>query len=330
MRYQLGSIVLIALLVAGCGSSDRLSSGAVDASKAADTALDTSDGSIQRQSMTPRADSTAPDAGKGGPAAGEHGFAANPAGGVAPISLGQTQVGVQRAVVRNAALTVRVKNVEQAERKAGQYVTGFGGYVEGSESNDLSSDQAEITMTVRVPVRSFDEAIVDFEGLGTRISKKISGEDVTGKILDYDARLKTMRAQEDVYRGLLKQSRNLESVVEMQQKLMELREQIESTAAQLKGLGELSALSTIELKLSQSMDAVVSRPVDVGWAQESWAQAKGAGFAFYRAVVVVIMWLVMFCPVWLGGLLLVRWVVKAVAPKPSSASASPPPPPVQL
>jgi len=233
-----------------------------------------------------------------------------------PISQ-QTQVTIRRAVIRNASLTVRVKNVEQAEKKADQFVTRFGGYVEGTDSNDLSSTDAQIVMTVRVPVGAFDEAISDFEGLGTRINKKISGQDVTGRILDYDARLKTMRTQEDVYRNLLKQSRGLDAVLEMQQKLMELREQIESTTAQLKGLSDLSALSTIELTLSQSMQSVVARPQDAGWLQEAWANAEGAGFGFYRGLVVVTMWLVVFCPVWIAALFVVRWLVKAAAPKPA-------------
>ena len=79
---------------------------------------------------------------------------------------------------------------------------------------------------------------------------------------------------------------------------------------------------------AQSMEAAAGKPQDAGWAQEAWAQAKGAGFAFYRALVVVVMWLVVFCPVWIAGLLVLRWVVKAAAAKPKTPA--PPPPPIQL
>jgi hypothetical protein len=324
MRYWLVCAFLI-LFIVGCGAKSDDFATAKDASATTSTADTGTNVAGTAQAMTAQAADRAPSqsgadmqtrraAGEGGPAAAPR---------ATPISQ-ETQVTVHRAVIRNASLTVRVKNVEQAEKKADQFVTRCGGYVEGTESNDLSSSDAEITMTLRVPVSSFDDAILDFEGLGTRINKKISGEDVTGKMLDYDARLKTMRTQEEVYRNLLKESRGLDAVLEMQQKLMELREEIESTTAQLKGLSELSALSTIQLTLSQSMEAVVARPQDAGWAGEAWAGAEGAGFAFYRMLVVVAMWLVVFCPVWLGGLLLVRWMVKSAGPR-----AVPPVPPMQ-
>jgi len=58
-------------------------------------------------------------------------------------------------------------------------------------------------------------------------------------------------------------------------------------------------------------------------------QAKGAGFAFYKGVVVVLMYLVMFCPLWVGGLLLVRWLIKTSAARPTRP-VPPPPPPMQV
>lgn len=329
MKYLTGLILALALIAGGCSKSELASSDAAASSGEAKAAA----AAPEDTSVSKAEDSSSPVSRM----AGSKAVGMNPVGGMQPHAQAtlatnasqSTAVTVQRSVIRSAGLTVRVKNVEQAEKAADGFVSKAGGYVEGAESNDLSSSEAQITMTARVPVGAFDGVLAQFESLGIRVKKTISGKDVTGQVLDYDARLKTMRAQEEVYRNQLRQSRSLDAEENLQQRLMELREQIESTTAQLKGLSELSALSTIELTLSQSMEAGASQPQDAGWAQESWAQAKGAGFGFYRGVVVVLMWAIVFCPLWLGGLLLLRWLLKVGALKPAPTS-SPPPPPIQL
>jgi hypothetical protein len=230
---------------------------------------------------------------------------------------------IQRSMIRRAALTVRVENVEKSEKAANALVSKVGGFVEGTESNDLSSAEAQITMTVRVPVKTFDQTIADFEALGVRINKRISGEDVTGQLLDYGARIKVMRAQEEVYRNLLKQSKRMDDVVSVQQKLMELRSNIESTTAQLQGLSELAALSTIELTLSQSLEALAAKPADQSWAGESWAEAKGAGLAAFRGIITVLMWAIWFVWIWLPIVLLIRWAVKSAKSKPQPVTPPP-------
>ena len=195
MRYVLGSILVSALiLVGGCSGTSQLSGGA-NADASAPEAK--SDGLESSPRITTLSGRPAPPVGGPTNASGVVPSRGQPTETTTlPASLQQPTVTVQRAVIRHAALTVRVKNVEEAEKKANQWVTRSKGYVEGTDSNDLSSDQAQIMMTLRVPVGSFDDALAYFEGLGARINKKISGEDVTGKILEFDARLKTMRTQE--------------------------------------------------------------------------------------------------------------------------------------
>jgi hypothetical protein len=211
--------------------------------------------------------------------------------------------GVARQVIRRAELSVRVPNVEKAEREVNAFVQGWQGYVESASSTDLSSDHPALTMAIRVPVARFDDGIAKLESLGVRLSKTVSSEDVTGQIVDLDARLGTLRAQEETYRGLLRRASNLESVISLQDKLTEVRGTIESMAAQRKTLGGLAALSNITLRLEQDVAHAPSK--DPNWMAQTWAESTTAlGYAL-RVVTTIAMYLAVFSPFWLP----VLWII---------------------
>lgn len=203
-----------------------------------------------------------------------------------------------RAVVKAGSLTVRVADPEAAERKVDAYVSSKGGFVAKCESSDLAEDQASIHMELRVPVREFDAAIRTFEDLGARLSKKVTGEDVTGEVMDLTARAKIMRAQESALRNLLAKSNRQSEMDDLRNRLMSLQGDIESLDARRKAVGGLAALSTFELTLmgeSKGLDAVDSK----GWARESWNTATNLLGAVLRILGTLAIYLLVFAPIWL-------------------------------
>jgi hypothetical protein len=204
----------------------------------------------------------------------------------------------RRAVIRNASLQVRVENVEQAERKVNAYVASRGGFVVSSESSDLNEASATISLKIRIPVADFDSAMLTFESLGRRLSKKVSGEDVTAQLVDLDARLKIMRAQEDSFRNMLAKASTQNEALDLQTRIMELRGQIESLGAQRKSTGDLAALSTIELSLVGQTKGIVDTE-DKGWAQESWNSATNVLGSLVRGLGTLGIFLLVLAPIWL-------------------------------
>ncbi len=206
-------------------------------------------------------------------------------------------VQTQRAVIRNGSLSVRVPDIEKTEKQVNDYVRQLGGYISNSESSDLSSTAPTISMSVRIPVAKFDSALEYFEQLGTRMEKKVSGEDVTSKIVDFEARLKIMQAQEDSFRNMLSKSRNSQESLDLQTRLMNLRSEIESLSAQRKTLSDLASLSTIELTLI-SESRSIAQTNDQGWAKESWNSATTLMANVLRIAGSVLIFFVVFAPFW--------------------------------
>jgi hypothetical protein len=218
-----------------------------------------------------------------------------------------------RQVIRRADLRVRVGSVEEAERRVGEIVGAAGGYVDSATSTDLASTRPVVTLTLRVPADAFDTTLAKFEALGVRLGKSISSEDVTGQLVDLDARMATMRAQEETYRELLRQSRRIEDVIQLQDKLTQVRSTIESMAAQRKSLAGLAALSTVGLTLEQDAPPT-PLPTDPNWLTQAWGEAMGTVASVGRSAVVVAIWALLFSPLWLPALLLAHRAVRAAAP----------------
>lgn len=212
----------------------------------------------------------------------------------------------QRSVIRNGSLSVRVPNVEKAEDEVVRLVQSAGGYVDSAESSDLASATPILTMKLRVPAPQFDRVMNGLEGLGMRLSKKVSSEDVTSSLVDMNARLKIMRAQEEVYRRLLAKSGSQSEMMDVQEKLMNLRGMIESLESQHKTLSRLAALSSIELTLQQSAEDAAMATSDPNWAKEAWGSATGAIGNVARIAGSFLIWAAVFSPFWIPVLWFAR------------------------
>lgn len=311
-RFWVGATLLFALV--GC-SSGRYG-GAEDASVASENA----------KAVTGSVAADAPQVAQSGAVAAN----LKESAGSAAVQPRTVSMVTQRSIIRKAELSVRVESVEKAEKAVDKMVNGFGGYVDSAESTDLASDKPSITLTLRVPVGSFDTALDQFEKLGVRLAKTISSEDVTGQLVDLDARLKTLSATEETYRGLLRDTHQLEHVIELQDKLTEVRSQIESMAAQRKALGGLAALSTIALRLEQSA-VPAQAPRDPNWLAQTWGESTSRLGEMLRSLASVGIWLAVFSPIWLPLLWLGRksYVAAKAAAVSTPVPPAPPIPPVQ-
>jgi hypothetical protein len=227
-------------------------------------------------------------------------------------SSASTEVKVpERAVVRSGSLTVRVPKIEQAERVANGLVSQLSGYVEGSQSSDLAGPNAVITMSLKVPVGRFQTLIARCEALGVRESKTVTSQDVTGQLVDLDARVRSLRAEESSYQGMLTQARRLDDIIPLRTRLAELRSTIESIAGQRKALGDQAAMSSLSLTLRQDTMSLAATQKGDNWLATTWTEAANLLFVFGRVVVTVGIYAIMFGPFmvligWLGWRLWLR------------------------
>lgn len=224
---------------------------------------------------------------------------------------------IPRKLIRTVDLVLEVKDSPAVAKKVEALVNGMGGFVATSDTQ-RAGDFLSYTLTVRVPVDRYEQALNAIRAMAVRVNREHQQvEDVTDQYIDLDARRRTLEATETELRGLLAESRQkgrkVGEIMEVYQRLVEIRSQIEQIQGQINSFDKRAALSTINLELVPTEAAV---PV----ADTSWQPSDTVRSSF-RSLVGFLQWLVDFLiyalivlvPVGLViavGVFLLRWIFR--------------------
>jgi hypothetical protein len=160
-----------------------------------------------------------------------------------------------RKVIQNAEMTIESDKPNDGQQKIGVIAEKHGGFVVISESkhNEAASQNVASTVVnvvVRVPAQKFQATIDEIRAVGGRIlHEKSSGQDVTEEYIDLEARIRTKRALESQFLGIMKQTRSVSDAMEVQSQLADVRTEIERLEGRRRFLENQSALSTINITL---------------------------------------------------------------------------------
>jgi hypothetical protein len=161
-------------------------------------------------------------------------------------------------IVKTATLSLEVgRNAfSRAFREATAVASAQGGYVASSTSESHKGRLSVGTIQMRVPADRFDAARQALLGLGKVSDEQIGGQDVSGQLVDIEARLRSLGAQEDALRVLMAKARTIGETIEVQQQLTQVRQQIEELSGQKARLDDSTAFATISVTLSEPGVAV--------------------------------------------------------------------------
>jgi len=219
----------------------------------------------------------------------------------APAALGQPVTLIGPRVVRTAEVAVRVATggFSRAFDQITAVAVAEGGYVSGSTTSTTSTGHGDDRreerarsgdLTVRMPADRFDAVRRTLAGLGTIEQEQIRGEDVTAQIVDFDARLKSLQAEEDALRTLVGRATAVGEVLQVQSQLFQVRQQVESLQAQRTQLDQQASLATIHVSLMEPGAAVEPSPEPAGLAH-ALDQAVAGSTAVVGGTIVVLGWL---------------------------------------
>jgi hypothetical protein len=160
-----------------------------------------------------------------------------------------------KKIIKTATLNIEVKDYKTFNGKVAQAANQFGGYIAGEQQNETAY-KIENVVTVKVPVDQFQNA-VDFltTGDGKINEKKITSEDVTTQFIDTRSRLEAKKQVRLRYLDFLKQARNMEEMLQVQNEINDIQEEIESATGRINYISGASAMSTIQLTFYQVLNA---------------------------------------------------------------------------
>ncbi|MEE8169730.1 MAG: DUF4349 domain-containing protein [Phycisphaerae bacterium] len=211
---------------------------------------------------------------------------------------------VQRQVVRKATIELASDDVNAAFLKAAHLISeAEGEYVEQSSISG-SGVEAAANLTLRVSARRLSDVLNELRKLGDVRSEHGEGRDVTGQVVDVEARLRNERRIETELLELLDKRPDapLTEILELRETLGEIRQRIEELTTRREQLDRLVSLATI-LVIIRATDATARSSIEgIGaYLTDSLAGAWRAGLVFLVDTVAVVF------RVLIGGL--VWWVL---------------------
>ena len=162
----------------------------------------------------------------------------------------QTEIKTDRMIIRTGTINIEVEEYNKSEEELFSIVNNLNGYISNSASNVNTSGRKQGKIDIRIKAKDFETLISKISKSGKVISLNINSSDITNEFIDLEARKTTQKALEERLLNLLNiKTAKLTDVVEVEQKLAEVRSQIESMQGRMRFLKNQSEYSTLTVSL---------------------------------------------------------------------------------
>lgn len=160
----------------------------------------------------------------------------------------------ERLVIKNADLSIVVKDPEASMTAIAKMAGSMGGFVVSSnlyQSYGKSGKPVpEAGIVIRVPAEKLDDALETIKADAVEVqSENQSGQDVTSEYVDLESRLRNLEAAEKQLMVIMDKAEKTEDVLNVFNQLTAIRGEIEVVKGQMKYYEESAALSAISVHL---------------------------------------------------------------------------------
>ena len=161
-----------------------------------------------------------------------------------------------RLLIRNVSMTAETKEFDAIRKSVEDKVKELGGYIENSgiSGTGKSGSLRRANYTIRVPADKLDDLISTVGNNCTVTSTNESTTDVTLSYVDTKARLESLRVEQKQLTELLSQAKDLDSIIVLQNRLTEVRYQIESAESTLRVLENQVSYATLKLNVREVLE----------------------------------------------------------------------------
>lgn len=187
------------------------------------------------------------------------------------------QTASSRKLIRNVNLEVETQEYDDLVAFLESSAAAVGGYVENSYSYNGSSyngrgSRRSANFTLRIPADKLDQFLNDVSGRSNVISRNQNVQDVTLTYVDMESHKNALRTEEQSLINMLAKAETVEDLITIENRLADVRYQIESMESQLRTYDNLVDYATLTISVSEveELTPVVE--------QTAW-EKMGSGFS---------------------------------------------------
>jgi hypothetical protein len=179
-----------------------------------------------------------------------------------------------KKIIKTASINVEVKNYKAFNELTHQNIKRFGAYI-AQEEQSQTDYKIENVVTIKVPVAQFDDLVASLTADDHKLlEKKISSEDITTQIVDTKSRMEAKKQVRSRYLDLLKQAKNMEEILSVQNEVNGIQEDIEAATGRIEYLTHSAVYSTINLTYFQILDESAKNAEELSFGTKLWQSFK--------------------------------------------------------
>lgn len=169
----------------------------------------------------------------------------------------ETLLQSDRKLIRNVSMYVETDSFDALIASITEMAADFGGYIERSDiSGQRTSYQGNpiprsAYYTIRIPSNRLDSFTASVEQGANVINKSETTEDVTLQYSDIESRKKSLTMEQERIWALLEKADSLESVIALEERLSEIRYELESMESRLRLYDNQVDYSTVDLSVDE-------------------------------------------------------------------------------
>jgi hypothetical protein len=182
-------------------------------------------------------------------------------------------------VIKTGSVQIEVKDgaVSATLNRLATMATGLGGYVADSKTAE-GGDNPTGSVTLRVPVGTFENLVAGVRGLGTVRSLSSHGQDVTAQYSDIQAKLTALSATRDQLLTILHRATAIGDVLAVQDRINDVQTQIDQLQGQQKLLDDQTSYAALSVDVAQHGAPMPGSPTPQSGLAKAWHDAVH-GFA---------------------------------------------------
>ena len=220
-------------------------------------------------------------------------------------------------IIYTASVSIETTEFDKAVAALENQVQKIGGFVESSNvtgDTQYNSDGTTTVVnrwayyTVRIPCDHFESFLHETEGFGNVTSTSRDAQNVTSAYTDYEARLSSLNTQEERLLDMLAKSEDVETLIALEQRLSDVRYEIESIERNLRNYDMQIKYSTVNLDLREVEVYTPTVPVRRTFGQKLADSLSDGWNGFTRGIQNVILGLASALP----ALILLAVIIAAV------------------
>lgn len=165
--------------------------------------------------------------------------------------------GNKRMLIKTVHMSVESEDIDTMVKNVEKRVEELGGYIENLSVNNekySNSETKTADLTARVPIEKLDSFVNEVEGQSNVLNRSSNAEDVTLRYVDMQARMDSLQTEYDRISELLKQADSLDNIIELENRLTDIRYEMQSYGAQMKAMKNQATYSTIYLNIKQVIE----------------------------------------------------------------------------